>query len=372
MTETWHFDVEQKMQLYDSSEISHKFRWLSFLACIGVILIHNRTYLTLPEASNLTLFIQRLGSEVLARFAVPCFFAVSGFWFARGGYIRNEEWGAFALKKVRSLLVPYLLWAIIGVVLMSPRCMANNILTHRSIMERTLFAIPGTWEKINALFGITGAGPFGDMPLWYLKSLMALFLISPLFLLLRRFPAVMSWILGLVLIFVGNYIPSVSILSLSANSAGWFIVGIALAESGFHARPLGACWTVLAGLMWITISVVLVAKMMGWICINTNLSVALAALCNLMGIVTFWGGCDYLISIKVPRVGTNLFWVYCFHQFVTSYCMAAISFIFGKSDSVALGVYIIGPFFYFLICYIVGKLLDRCFHTGFSVLNGGR
>ena len=48
------------------------FRWLSVFACLGVVLIHSRTYQTLPNAAGGILF-QSFVSNAIVRFAVPCF-----------------------------------------------------------------------------------------------------------------------------------------------------------------------------------------------------------------------------------------------------------------------------------------------------------
>lgn len=365
-------DKMVEMLEYSQDEVSKKFRWLSFIACIGVLMIHNRTYLTMQAPSLVVVGIQRFGSDVLARFAVPFFFLTSGFWFARKGYLDIGQGVQFAAKKLKTLLVPYLMWAIAGVALLTPLCVINNFITKRPLFDRTILALPGCWGKVDALLGVSGAGPIGDMPLWFIKSLLAIFLISPLFLLLRKLSVMFLWLLSLSLLFVGMFVPSVPCLSLSASFVGWFMLGIALHESGCYRYALGRGKTIAYGIIWVIFSLGTVAQLMEWVKLNLVWHRLLACMCNLCGVTFLWGVGDWLLEFKLPRPAGRLFWIYCFHQFVTSYTIATVFFLVGKNDVVALLLYFLGPFFYVPVCCWTAKLLERLLPRVYLVLAGGR
>ena len=84
---------------------------LRFPLMILVLLIHS-----LPTDSNgiggdTFLYIGTLVKELFTRVAVPAFFVFSGYYALKGHNL--EQWGTYKTelrKKVRTLILPYLLW----------------------------------------------------------------------------------------------------------------------------------------------------------------------------------------------------------------------------------------------------------------------
>lgn len=67
----------------DDMALSKKVSFLSFVAMVAVVVIHCNTIGTLPEPSRWNLFFQTVFSRMGTAWAVPFFFAVSGFWANR-------------------------------------------------------------------------------------------------------------------------------------------------------------------------------------------------------------------------------------------------------------------------------------------------
>ena len=133
------------------------------------------------DGANVFHFITELISHHICPIAVPCFFIFSGFLF-----FANLKEGQFDLRwlankwkrRLRTLLIPYLFWNLFNVVAI--------------LLVSTLFNIfnfPVTSDPMSAvqqgpLFWFL-TGPI-DFPLWYLRDLIGLSLLAPLFYLLFK------------------------------------------------------------------------------------------------------------------------------------------------------------------------------------------
>ena len=236
--------------------ISKQFKWLSFIACVGVVVIHSRSYLTLPNPGMLVKCEQYFIAESLVRFSVQSFFAISGFWWARkwnGGMFAG--YGSLIAKKWRTLILPYLIWSVLGAFLSLALTGANNLGTHRPFFERSVFAIHGVWPFVDNLFGINKSGPLGDMPLWFLRQLILFFAITPLIALTLRQTA-LAFVLGFGLIFFGRLLPSPPFVFIFPGWLGWFMLGAAISRTDFVEHPYSKTTAISSGIIWIVASVI--------------------------------------------------------------------------------------------------------------------
>lgn len=102
--------------------LSQKFRFWSFLSMVLLVFVHgynlHERYLqpwTAPsEAMTFTAFIQYFLANALLRFRIPMLFVISGYLFAWNDY---QAYGQRMGKRVRTLLLPYLLWSAFGLLL---------------------------------------------------------------------------------------------------------------------------------------------------------------------------------------------------------------------------------------------------------------
>jgi fucose 4-O-acetylase-like acetyltransferase len=115
-------------------------------------------------------------SEVLARIAVPMFFVISGFLLFSTPKV---DWATYWEKlgrRVHSLLIPFLVWNSVMV--------AVYLLGHAIPWTRPFFKQPlvdfGNFRiepVLNAIFGYRGE-PL-DVPLWFVRDLLLLVILSP-------------------------------------------------------------------------------------------------------------------------------------------------------------------------------------------------
>lgn len=116
-------------------------------------------------------------SHTVARVAVPLFFFMSGFLFF---YKKSPESPGFFVgqlrRRVPTLLVPYLLWNLIDQVLSA---LKNRALP--SVAEFLNGFGPFLLEPSHGMLGVYDpSGVPADMPLWFLRDLMAIMLLTPL------------------------------------------------------------------------------------------------------------------------------------------------------------------------------------------------
>lgn len=155
--------------------LSHKIKLLSFFLIILVVYLHSYTlggvrfsdHIIFHRTDKLNAFVQQFIPQGLCRTAVPFFFIISGFLFFHNLSKFNSSISFYKYKinsRLRTLLIPYLFWSILGVLIP----LSKNFFT-RQLITTSL------WQNIKLIF-ITPI-PF---QLWFIQDLFMLSLISPL------------------------------------------------------------------------------------------------------------------------------------------------------------------------------------------------
>lgn len=113
-------------------------------------------------------FLQYLLGGICGKLSVPIFLLISGYLFFReGSYVLTKElWTTKLKKRISSLLVPYLLWNFIGYIIYALQAGFSFDDFFNSFW---VIDIPGRG----------GSSPI-DGPLWYVRNLMIMVVISPI------------------------------------------------------------------------------------------------------------------------------------------------------------------------------------------------
>lgn len=141
--------VSKPVEITES--VSAKMANMSFFASVLVVLMHAVGKDKIATGSSVEMFVHWV-RNVLTFSAVPYFFVASGFFLA-GHFFERRWWRNELYKRVRSLLIPYLIWAAIGIAL------GNE----------------SFWVSI----GLTLAPP-KPTHIWFLRALMILVVASPI------------------------------------------------------------------------------------------------------------------------------------------------------------------------------------------------
>lgn len=124
-------------------------------------------------------------SKVCMRISVPTFFIISGilFFYRMDGFT-SSDYGNKLRKRLRTPLVPYVLWNLIVILLLSlawvvfPGLMSGN---NKPLMDYTA----GDW--LAAFWNVTEGFFPVDGPMWYVRELMVMAVCSPvIYVLVKR------------------------------------------------------------------------------------------------------------------------------------------------------------------------------------------
>ncbi len=211
--------------------------FLRFPLCVGVVLLHSDLFKLVvgggklignqedfPVYHNFSYFLSEVSSM-----AVPLFFFISGFLFFRVKAERfdRQTWWAKIKKRTRTLLAPYIFWNLLALLLV----VAGQVFFADMISGRKKpIADYGLCDWFSSFWAIGDTGEAAkapiNRPLWFLRDLMVMALLSPLIHLwikkLRVYGVVLLGILWLPS-FSWNDVPGFSRTALFFFSAGaWF------------------------------------------------------------------------------------------------------------------------------------------------------
>ncbi len=172
---------------------------LRFPLAIMVLFIHMEPYVTnlfevdysLISWHGIYNIIGILFSHVLTHIAVPTFFFISGFLF----FINFQEWSWEKYKKkinsrIKTLLIPYILWNAVSFVLIILSMSARVILKGHPIDDVYAFITEKSWhifydchvwgtDRVNWLGeNLRSTAPL-DLPLWFLRDLIVVTVLTP-------------------------------------------------------------------------------------------------------------------------------------------------------------------------------------------------
>lgn len=339
--------------------LSNKLKILSFVLILLVVMIHAN--IISNSSSQISIFIQRFISDGLALCAVPMFFIISGFLF---GYSFDstklfQSYKSKLKKRVRSLLIPYLLCEIVGILflfifqLIVPAFIINSGLTvHNFVMS----------DIIKEMF----ISPKIFYQLWFVRDLFLCVVISPLLILGIKYLKIVFILALLVLQF---YIAHIYILGIGSI----FYFSLGLYFSFYHSYLLryrfsSKFWW-LVPILWFVATAVICA---------THTKSSFGLLIQILGIISIWIGYDLIFNIKkkyfIPLDLTAFtFFIFLFHEPLLSIIKKSYIAIVG-TDSIfkELFLYFVAPIIIIAICIYAGVALKSKRPRMYSFITGGR
>ena len=150
---------------------------LRFPLIIMVVAIHLISdKLTLPQwgAPNwLYIYVSEFLSHSLPRIAVPMFFFISGYYaFYKKDWSQRSIWTVELKKRVKTLLIPYLLWNSIYLVILLAKTQVGLRL---GVGASDPFYITSFTQLLSYYWGDVIV-----YPLWYIRDLMVLCALGPI------------------------------------------------------------------------------------------------------------------------------------------------------------------------------------------------
>ena len=188
------------MNHVDNKLWSETIQFLRFPLIVGVIFIH--TDITLPnnesiEDSSIWTVVENimyLFSYVLPAACVPLFFFISGFLFFKNVDFNLDVYKRKILSRCRTLLAPYVIWNLLGFLLF--------LLKHYNSFKDGKLCVTFV-GFLNGFFMIhpSNTNPPFNFPLWFIRDLIILVVLSPLiFLLIKKMRIMFVIFLGIYML----------------------------------------------------------------------------------------------------------------------------------------------------------------------------
>lgn len=155
----------------DGDLTSKTIEWLRFPMAALIVLLHTGA-LGLDSSQPIYRSLSIITNAGICRLAVPCFFFISGYLFF--SKLEEWEWHVWTGKlksRIKTLLIPYLLWNIIAALVIYGYRQLRAPLEGREYLSFI--------EHINNWGGLWDAGLPLDGPLWFIRELILLCILAP-------------------------------------------------------------------------------------------------------------------------------------------------------------------------------------------------
>lgn len=333
-------------------ELSNKIKIASLLCTLMVIFRHSRNLIAFwgtENISNTCSFIEN-GVSTLTEVAVPYFFLVSGFFFFRNNYCKKKEYSAMILKKGKTLLAPYIIWNIIGFVIL---WLAGSWVNDN----------PTSVNSLTAFFEGLLLSDY-DGPLWYVRNLMMMMILAPLYgWILQTNKPVLYGVVG-----IGLFLWWWPVDCAWYSSEGFlffFLGGVIQHFPSLWEKRLPLAPLAILTCLWIVSCF-----------FHPFWNVWVNKMTTLVGIICAWSWLTYMpndsFKAWMLKMSSFAFFIYVTHIFVIKTLKLLIAHECPQQEVVALLAYFGLPFVTFLLLYCVGKLWSKLNSQLFRLCMGGR
>lgn len=365
---------------------SSKFRFWAFISMFLLVFVHGYNlhdrYMqpwTIPgEDMTFDAFIQYFLANGIFRFRIPMLFIISGFLFAMHD---DRPYGVRTRKRLRTLLVPYLIWSAIGLIFTyllelwpyTCQLVANSNVAR--ISDQKVLVHDYAWYEILARW-ILHPVPY---QLWFIRVLLMYNLLYPAirWCVTHR---IVRWIWFSVTFLM--WLGTMNFGLFEGEGMLFFSLGIWMQKSGFDIEKPGK-W--LKPLPWFFIFA-------GFAALKTLLAFpgtrlmgnAIFPVLTLMhkivvfsGLVAAWYGCDRMVKMSMRRkwfvwISAFSFMIYAMHTPLIAYSIDAVFDLFGPFPGYRLTAFFVLPLAVIGLTIATGALLRRSVPRFYGLLTGGR
>lgn len=366
-----------------SSYNSQKFKFWAFISMVLLVFVHgynlNQSYLqpwTIPgEPMTTTAFIEYWLSNGIFRFRIPMLFIISGYLYALSD---NKLYKQRTVKRVKTLLMPYLIWSAAGLLLVF--CLEMFVFSRNIVSETHQLQIDDSrmllhqyhWYEIIArwlLFPVS-------YQLWFIRVLFIYNLAYPLLKWCVTHRIARRIFFTIVILF---WLSTGGLILIEGEGLLFFSIGIWMQKEKFNIDVPGK-WVQPKYWFFVFISLSLVKT---WMAFNVNFDgirlvlLLLHKLVVLSGLICAWYGCNKLVLYFMSRqwfkwLTAFSFMIYVLHAplivFATKAMFNAVNHIYGYR----MFTYILLPSCLVVLCIIAGALLRSLLPKVYSFVTGGR
>ena len=354
-----------------SAEASDRIRIARPLCIFFMIWVHTNPGLTEFDPARhgvrLADIYRLMFADAIGRTSIGLLAIISGYLAISTG--RVFPFGPFLAKRVRSLLIPMVLWSaiLLGMFLIGDRVMPGYL-------ERQLGA-PFAWPRLfNWLFGVT-AHP-ANFPLGFLRDLFLCAVLTPVIvLLMRRVPWPTVIVLFVLMVthapspFLGNNIPLFYAMGVWFALKDWSM-------TRFMDRFAWPIW----GLFLVYGMVIVFFRIHTVLTPDPQLKAVFDGfheVLRLFGAASFWALAGWLqkrpVGAWVAKAEPFTFFVFCSHMLFTTALWLPFKLLVGDYYSPWYPLFFaVTPVLSYAGAAVAALALDRIAHPVATLLNGGR
>lgn len=340
---------------------SETIRIAIFLATLTVVIRHGQNlHLYYPDGSHrmpvsdFNIFIQEMISR-FTDFAIPFFFMISGFLFFTGLKC-FQDLRRKLLRRIDSLLIPYFLW---NAGLITAAFLLVNVPVLEGLIMRKYGLI---FDWVWALKQITADPIVGQF--WYIRTLILLCCLTPVFLLLYRSYS-LSFISLVILMFF--WIP-VDCSLLSTEGLFCFFLG---GFTGYYQLQNGLFFKKIFWFFPVLILFLTAGEMFHWIHHNYWYLRIFLSIFFLINISMYLSGTKK-VGKKLCLLGESSFFIFAVHEILLSGLSIMCSSIFPHTPWISFLMFFGCIVLTVVAAVIVSTLLRRTIPELYYVLTGGR
>ena len=364
---------------------SRKFRFWSFISMFLLVFVHgynlNDRYMqpwTMPDDGlTITTFIEYFLANGIFRFRIPMLFIISGFLFAMHDY---RPYGQRTKKRLRTLLVPYLIWSALGLAFTwilelypftRDLVAASNV---TRISDTEIFVHDYHWYEILARW-ILYPVPY---QLWFIRVLLIYNLAYPAirWLVTNKVARWFHFSLAFLM-----WLGTMNFGLIEGEGLLFFSLGVWMQKSGFN---IDEPYRWLKPAIWGSVFVFLTAiKTLLAFYGKQYLGDAIFPVLSLMhkivvfsGLVAAWYGCNKLVEFCMSRpwfvwLSAFAFMIYAVHAPLIAYSIDLVFSVLNHIPGYRLIAFVGLPLMVITLAVGTGALLRKVSPRFYSLITGG-
>lgn len=339
---------------------------LSLVAIVMVLYIH--TYYTEGEHLVVLGMIETMLGQRLCLIAVPMFYAISGYLFFLKMSNGVRSIGGKLRKRVRTLLVPYLLANVLTFLFyVILNCITMVVPAIDSVVNFKIFGIieQGIWPTLKLML----IDPPVAFQMWFVRDLMVVMLFSPIIFLVINSICKTQLHWGAIVVLVVIYMVSSNHW---ATAAIWFSIGGLLAiHPSVNVMQRLSLWVGMV-IAITTIAIIVLSTvfaMPNWV----NCSIVV------FGIPAVWLLFDHIYPRVekwdnhwlLQKVCPYTFFIYLSHEPLLN-IFKKLPLLVSRSEQMFIVCYALIPLVYVAIACIAGGWISKHFSRLYNIYTGGR
>ena len=363
---------------------SSKFRFYAFISMLLLVFVHGynlqnrylQPFTVVEEPLSFNTFSQYFLANGIFRFRIPMLFIISGYLFAMHDY---KPYKQVVGKRVRTLLLPYVIWSAFGLLLTYALEMIP--LTKQYIISSGLMTIDEHRNLLHDYKWYEWIGRWLMVPvpyqLWFIRVLLVYNIIYPgLRWCVERIPKI--YFPFVALLWLGTF----GLFFVEGEGLLFFSLGILLQKKNFDLEhPPKWLSPVIWGFVFVSLAAVKTwLAFKGFAIMGERVYSLLALLHKVVvfsGLVSVWYGCDALVNWCMQRkwfvwLSAFSFFIYAFHVPLVTYAIDVVFSFTHQWPHYRLLTFVLLPLTIIGLSILVGAVIRKLLPKLYAVLTGGR